>query len=212
MKLYFLRHGQAENNVTRIYAGEQVLSIGLTALGFKEVEKAAESLSQCGITSIISSDFLRAVQSTEVVNNKLKLPAENIKYDSRLREIEMGVLAGTRHDSTPDDFRDNPHKYGAESYEDMYNRVCGFINEIEATENDGNVLISGHGITNDILAYCVCEGTDKPFDEEEFLRAYRKSIANATVSMIDMDFKKQFRKPQFIHGGEQKDEILDGKL
>jgi len=201
MKIYWLRHGQAENNATEIFSFDSILGSPLTELGKQEIEVAAEILLGCGITRIISSDFLRTKQSTEIVNKKLNLGKERIFYDARLHEISVGDLRGTLQKNKPADFRENRRKYNAETYEDVYERARAVIDEILAFKHEGNVLISGSGLTNAMLMYCACEGTREPFDQRKLMK--HKPLVNAAIRMVDMSLPQNQRRVEFVHGGER---------
>ena len=209
MKIYFLRHGEAEHNVSGTFSIEDIDDTGLTESGVKEVIAAADVLAELGITRIYSSDYLRAKQTTAIVNEKLKLDSKNIKYDVRLREIFVGDLRGMIIKNSPKDYLDNPHKYNSENLEDIYNRVRSIIYDIRTTEDrNAVILLSGHDVANSVLMYCACEGTDKPFDEEKCVQVYFERLTNASITMVDMNIKQE-RKVQLIHGGKGKDPFDD---
>jgi broad specificity phosphatase PhoE len=92
MSLYFLRHGQSEANVKRVFAGQKENS-PLTELGKQQAEVAANDLKNAGITKIVSSNLIRAKQTAEIVASELGV--SNITIDSRIAEYDMGVLTGT---------------------------------------------------------------------------------------------------------------------
>ena len=67
---YLLRHGQSEANVKRIFTG-QLDRYGLSPLGRRQAERAADYLADRGIDRIYSSDLLRARQTAEYVGRRL---------------------------------------------------------------------------------------------------------------------------------------------
>ncbi len=69
MKLWLLRHGQAEAQVTHDAARR------LTEHGRQEVTLSAQGLSQCAALTIVSSPYVRAQQTAELVRQTLGLNA-----------------------------------------------------------------------------------------------------------------------------------------
>jgi len=205
MKLYFLRHGQGEHQITRVIPLDEITDTPLTELGVKEVEVSTDIIVGLGITAIYSSDYMRAQQTAGVVNEKLKL---EIITDPRLCEVRMGELVGMPFGDIPADYYADPRKYGGENNHDMYARASAAINDIVAANaHDANVLISGHGFCNSFLMYCACEGTDKPFDEAKFQATYHKPVVNAAIRMVDMSAKLP-RTVQFVYGEDRRDEDI----
>lgn len=74
MVLYIVRHGQTEENKQKILQGH--LSGTLTEQGKEQVRLAAESLAQRTVDykCIVSSDLKRAVDSANIIAERLGLP------------------------------------------------------------------------------------------------------------------------------------------
>jgi len=213
MKIYFLRHGESEHDKDGMLRPDEIHGDGLTDDGETQVEEAAKVLAGLGIVRIISSDTLRSKQSTGIVSKELGIGAENINYDKDLREMGVGKLAeeGKSLADLKQVYAENRQgEYGAETYEEMHARTCRVLNRYEATVSEamengnGSILFSGHGHFNSMLRYCICEGTDKPFDKQRF-KIHDAQATNASVMVIDMDYKQEFRKAEFIHGGTRKE-------
>ena len=90
MRIFFIRHGKDDGN----YRGGWS-DMPLVDEGKEQVKKLAKFLEEkedeYKIEKIISSDLLRAKQTTEIINEKLKVPVE---YTERLREMNNGKIAG----------------------------------------------------------------------------------------------------------------------
>lgn len=90
MRIFFVRHGKDDGN----YRGGWS-DMPLVDEGKEQVKKLAEFLEgkkdEYKIEKIISSDLLRTKQTTEIINEKLKVPVE---YTDKLREMNNGKIAG----------------------------------------------------------------------------------------------------------------------
>jgi broad specificity phosphatase PhoE len=91
MSLYFLRHGQSEANVKRVFAGQKEDS-PLTELGQQQAMMAANDLANVHIAKIVSSNLVRARQTADIVASKLGI--KNVTVDPRIAEYDMGILTG----------------------------------------------------------------------------------------------------------------------
>ena len=86
---WFLRHGETDYNAAGLSQG--ALDIPLNATGRAQAEQAAPLLAGQGITGIISSPMRRTRETTEIINEFLRLP---VRYESDLREVIFGGMEG----------------------------------------------------------------------------------------------------------------------
>lgn len=91
---YFLRHGQTDYNVQRLFTGQH--DIPLNATGIEQAKKAARLLKNKGIQVIASSPLSRAFQTAHIVSQELQVP---IVVIDDLKEANWGVLQGQSIDS-----------------------------------------------------------------------------------------------------------------
>ncbi len=84
--IIFLRHGQAENNTTKILAGRSP-GVNLSEVGIKQAEQSGKMLESLNIPTIYSSPIDRALQTAEIVGRQCDL---EISTDDRLIELDMG--------------------------------------------------------------------------------------------------------------------------
>ena len=63
MLVYFIRHGESENNSKGIYTGH--MDVSLTPEGIKQAELVGAKLSNICFDAVYSSDLLRAKASAE---------------------------------------------------------------------------------------------------------------------------------------------------
>lgn len=86
---YLLRHGQSEGNAREVILGHT--DLGLTELGFKQAECAAQGLADVKFDRIYSSDLKRAMSTAEP---NARLRGLEVIPDSRLRELYLGDWDG----------------------------------------------------------------------------------------------------------------------
>jgi broad specificity phosphatase PhoE len=212
MKVYLLRHGEGVHNADRILPDNiegskyNDMTLELTSKGQGQAEEASKVVEGLGITHTFTSDMRRASQTAEIATKNLDV---EIQHDQRLREFGNGKksdVAGIPYSQTPKDFLDDPGKYGAENYEEMYNRSRSFTNDLDQIDDENaNVLLVGHGGQQCMIIYCLGEDPEKPFDEKLFKEKYFVERSNTSIAMMDMEYKpeyKHLRGPKMVHGVE----------
>ena len=107
MKLILLRHGESEWNLENRFTGWK--DVGLTERGQQEALFSAKQLIQQNlkICSIYTSVLKRAIQTTEIIIDKLNFPKNEINLEWRLNERHYGALQGLNKSETA-------KKYGEE--------------------------------------------------------------------------------------------------
>lgn len=84
-RLYFIRHGESEANLGRVFAGHY--DVPLTERGRQQAEATAEFLSNVPITAVYASDLSRAFETGRTVAERLQVPLHSTE---NLREIAAG--------------------------------------------------------------------------------------------------------------------------
>jgi broad specificity phosphatase PhoE len=140
-RLYLIRHGQSSGNAEGRFGGHGPTP--LSRLGHEQAEKTAKVLAKEGISTIYSSDLLRAVQTAEPLSKLLDIP---INITEAFRERHVGVLEGLTFDESkvafPTDYyalvNRNIHHVitDGESYRHLLDRITAKLNEV-LQENDG---------------------------------------------------------------------------
>lgn len=87
--IYFVRHGQTEYNLKKLYMGS--LDIPLNSTGVSQAEKFAIIARDLNIDLIVSSDLIRAKETAQIISNYIKKP---VIYNNLLRERSLGKLEG----------------------------------------------------------------------------------------------------------------------
>jgi broad specificity phosphatase PhoE len=149
MKVYLIRHGQTTGDVEDRYGGSY--DDELTEKGKGQAQELANKLSDSGIEVLYCSPLKRALQTAEILKNKLGC---EIKIIDNLKERNKnGILSGmTKTEAmakSPElvqklkDYRNQID--GAESQEDFVERIKTAIGEITSIENYSKIGIVTHG-------------------------------------------------------------------
>ncbi|WP_026679469.1 histidine phosphatase family protein [Fictibacillus gelatini] len=133
-KIYVVRHCEAEG---------QPSTSQLTEKGVQQAELLADFFSTIQVERIISSPFLRAIQSVEPISGMKKL---NIEIDRRLSERILSTK------DLPDwleklkaTFNDLKLKFeGGESSQEAMNRIVCVVDEVLQSEVENTLLVT-HG-------------------------------------------------------------------
>jgi probable phosphoglycerate mutase len=148
--IIFLRHAQAKNNVERILAGRKE-GFPLTQTGLQQAENIAKFLKPLEISTIYSSPIERAMSTANLAAKSLNL---EVKTDSRLTEIEMGMFSGMLYEDMfvkygnvfLKFYQDNPiiEENGVETFSNVKKRVLDIVNYCSKEHKGQNVLLVTH--------------------------------------------------------------------
>jgi probable phosphoglycerate mutase len=147
----FMRHGQAENNVSRILVGRHMES-HLTKHGRMQVADSAKQLKSIAIDGVYVSPVLRAVETAQIICQILGV---DYRVDNRLYETEMGKLVGMNYEELTTRYGDlflrfyseyDPvlEGFGVETFASIKLRVKSLLDEVLRKHKDSNVLMVTH--------------------------------------------------------------------
>jgi len=156
MRLYCVRHGESVANTENIFSNRDPSIHPLTALGRQQAAGTAEQLAALGVSfdACYSSDLLRAVQTAQIIGERLGLPCE---VRRELREHDAGDVQGRSDAAAWEEyegllrrwFRDgdhNAHLDGGESLVELRARFSGFLAWLEALHGpQAVILLVAHG-------------------------------------------------------------------
>ncbi|MGI9118390.1 MAG: class I tRNA ligase family protein [Minisyncoccia bacterium] len=150
-KYFVMRHGLAHSNVANVWSCKLEDQDRLTDKGVEQVKNSANSILENKIDVIITSPFLRTLETAKIVASVVGVPEDQIITDNRI--VEWNV--GTEFDGKPIENYFNVRnlqndRYGfktedGESYADVLVHVGGFMYDIESKYKDKNILIVCHG-------------------------------------------------------------------
>ena len=152
MKLYLVRHGETEENATRVIQGWNPGK--LTPLGIEQAERLAHRLRDVRFDAIYSSDSARAADTGRIIGQFHNTP---IQFTDRLRERHMGVFQGgpslafeqAQEQSGLSDADFTPE--GGESLEELTQRAMSFVQALRERHLNQTVLLVAHGRFNSML-------------------------------------------------------------
>lgn len=136
---WFLRHGETDYNAAGLSQG--ALDISLNATGRAQAETAGPLLAGQGISIIISSPMQRTRETTDIVNEFLRLP---VQYEPDLREVIFGGMEGKPLlPWFPEWLEGNYTPPNAESFVQVLTRVQTAM--ARTLQTPGPLLIVAHG-------------------------------------------------------------------
>lgn len=146
-----MRHGQAENNVSRTLVGRHIES-HLTSQGREQVADAAKQLKSISIDKVYVSPVIRAMETAQIVCDTLGMSYE---VDERLYEIELGKLVGMNYEEVTTKYGDlflrfyaehDPilDSFGVEPFAAVKQRVKSLLDDALKKHEDSNVLMVTH--------------------------------------------------------------------
>lgn len=191
MKLFFVRHGESEFNEKELFQSKDV---SLTEKGKRQAEFLAKRLSKIPIGIIISSPAVRAKQTVEIINKKLKkeivfseladerkMPKESIgKYvfSEEIKKIKETMRKNTKNSSW--------HYSDEENYAEYKNRIKKFYKYLNNLK-EKNVLVVSHGGPIRMAVLLMMFGNDN-FDPEvyyRFIELFR--MTNSGITMCERE-------------------------
>jgi probable phosphoglycerate mutase len=152
VRLYFVRHGESEANVTRTFANWGA-GYPLTETGAAQARELADLLHPEGITHLYASPVLRARQTAELLSERLGCP---VQVTHCLREFDVGRYEGTSGEAGWREYDDVVRAWGrgdshrrvdyGESMDDMRLRFVPFVREVlEHGQPEDRVVLVSHG-------------------------------------------------------------------
>jgi broad specificity phosphatase PhoE len=154
MRLYFVRHGESTANLLGVFSNSG-LKHPLTGKGIEQARALTHSLSGLQVEQIYSSPILRAVQSAQILAERLQAPVE---ISEALREWSVGIYEGTTdplgwqlHRQVQEDWFVQ-HQFaskmpGGESFYEIQERFTPFIEKLvqEWGSSKRSVILVAHG-------------------------------------------------------------------
>lgn len=150
MKIFVLRHGETEENITGVMQGKMETKLNQT--GMEQAIKRREDVLKNHIDLVISSPRIRTIKTAE-----LAAPDIPLIIDDRLRSRDHGEFQGKRRDEINIDeywdYKKNIQYREAESVVDLFNRVDSLLKELKEKYSDKNILLVTHSGICRILYY-----------------------------------------------------------
>lgn len=157
-RFFIMRHGESIANRKGLIVSEAENAIdefGLTSLGAEQVMKSALKTRLDEHTKIVSSDYLRARETAEILHG-IVCASNEIVFDKRLRERQFGeweLQDHSHYDQVWENDLRSPNRRinGVESVSSVLNRGLSVINDLDTAYSGETILLVGHGDVLQIL-------------------------------------------------------------
>lgn len=141
MRVYFVRHGESQANIDRVYAGH--VDTPLTDKGRAQAGEIRPVLEKIKFDRVYTSDLQRAWDT-----QKYAMPDAQAVPTALLREFNVGDLAGQsfiwHKDKIAMDRDYSP--YGGETVKEVCDRLGQFLTELEKNPCENVAAFTHHGI------------------------------------------------------------------
>ena len=145
IEVYLARHGQTEENISRIFQGH--LPGRLTEEGKRQAVELGEKLRDIELDAIVSSDLQRVIDTVRLaVGDRLAMAGRPLpwKQTALLREIDWGSWTGLPIQSV--DLEKQPED--VETREMLYERAGRCRDYLMENYQGMRVLVVAHGLIN----------------------------------------------------------------
>jgi 2,3-bisphosphoglycerate-dependent phosphoglycerate mutase len=143
-----VRHAETEHNANRVI---QVPTASLSVSGRAQAQKLAERVAGVGVTRILASDLVRAVETANCIGLRTGVVVE---LDPVLRERDFGDLRGVPYSELKQDpFAPEYVPPNGEGWHIFRERVAAAWLRITqaATQSTGNLVVVTHGLVCGVL-------------------------------------------------------------
>ncbi len=152
-KFYFVRHGETDRNALGKLPGRT--NDPLNDLGKAQAKEVADAIKEV-IHVAISSPLLRALETKEIICNKLSGEIISEDSDERISEVNFGELKGKTWEDAPAYHGDEDIKekyrlqeydftsHGGDSFEVVKERLYKFIDDIKEKHSGKSILVVTH--------------------------------------------------------------------
>lgn len=182
--IYLIRHGLDDETKIGGYS-----NVGLTEVGIKQIYDTAQYIKNKDfkIDKIISSDIIRARESSNILSNILNL---DIEYTSLLRELDKGDLTGMDKNIAKikyPKYFDNLTIYdkypNGEAMIEFYNKIKNRLEYIMSLDN--TLLVTHRGVIN--MIYYILNDIPVDMDKKRF------GVTHASLHELDA-VKRKIKK------------------
>ena len=166
-RLCLVRHGETDWNLEGRYQGQN--DVPLNENGREQARELALQLHGRPFISFYASDLRRAMETAEIIKEKVNLP---ITPEPRLREIDQGEWEGQLVEVIKERYAGlwrqrtlDPASLrapGGETVREVAKRIYAVLDDIAGSHPDGSVLIVSHGLA---IATVICKVQQIPIEQ-----------------------------------------------
>lgn len=194
VKVYVIRHAEAEGNLYRRIHG-QYDSI-ITETGMRQIEKLRDRFIDVPIDAVYSSDLIRTQTTARAISVPKGLEVITIP---KLREANMGIWEdmtwGDVAIQWPEmlrNFSSDPEKWhipGSENLGDVAERMTDTIKELAAKHDGGSIAVVTHGSSSRTLFAHILNIPSDRILEAGMSDNTAVSLLNVNGSNIEIEYK-----------------------
>ena len=147
--LYFARHGETDDNAALVFQGQG--GRGLNSRGRAQARRLAERMRKARVTSIVTSDLQRAMETAVIVGDACRVEPS---LDAELREVDVGTWTGRSHAQVEELYPEewaawstglDARRGGGETYAELSQRIERAVVRIAAMDAKDPILVVSHG-------------------------------------------------------------------
>lgn len=189
MKIYFVRHGESVQTDKVHQSAETPLS----DVGKQQVARVIQKLADIPVDAIISSPYIRAVQSaTEIERAKnITTILSDLFIERKMPSLFIGKPVkdpqiATIHQQIRENFY-NPHWHNSdeENFIDMLTRAKKALEFIVSQQKE-NIVVVTHGYFLSVLMFDIILGD---FESSKFFRPFRKHTEFSNGGITTCEYK-----------------------
>ncbi len=192
MKIYFVRHGESEENTTRMYIG---MHAKLTEVGIKQAEFVAERFTKIPIDIILASDMFRAQETANTIGKRIN---REVLFSELLQETSAPSELLGKNPKDPEVMKiqkawitkrfsaEDAHYSDEESFNDFKQRAQMALQYIVRHEVD-NILVVTHGTFLRVMIGIMILGDDFSLD---FFKQLRVIFVSSNTGITVCEYKK----------------------
>ncbi|WHY99296.1 histidine phosphatase family protein [Peribacillus simplex] len=183
-KIYIVRHCEAQG---------QPSESQLTEKGSKQAKYLVDFFSDAKIDRIISSPFLRAIQSVEPLSEKTNI---KIEIDERLSERTLSETdLHDWYEKLKATFNDMELKFeGGESSQEAMNRIVSVVDEVFKSETENTIIVT-HGNLMSLLL----KNYNNNFDFECWKNLSNPDVFQLTSTKNDVNMERIWQEETIIN-------------
>lgn len=199
----FVRHGQSESNLNRIFTGQN--NTLLTELGHEQAKRTALFLKDYPISQIYASDLTRAMQTAAPT---AELHGLTVQPNPRLREIFAGDWEGLSYEALKETYKESYNRWitdigraapeNGERVSELYARVTEEVARLVEKHHGETIAIFSHATPSRAMG-CFWYGVAP----EEM--ASVKWVTNASVSIAEYHDNGEIRVVLYSYDEHQGD-------
>ncbi|MFA6974828.1 MAG: class I tRNA ligase family protein, partial [Candidatus Paceibacterota bacterium] len=169
------------------FCSDPKVAHNLTEIGRKQVEESAKSIKNLQIDLIITSPFVRTLETSEIVRKIIGLSNDQVVIDNRAHELDTGIWNGKKITEYTEKFIHHEDRFvsrleGGETYLDVKKRMGDLLYDTDGKYIDQNILIITHELPS-LLLISAARGLDRV--SSITLRGSGEFINNAEIKKVD---------------------------